>query len=564
MDAALLEAYAKRKRDGEDLVARDKAYSTKQFMDIFSRTQQTPNDWRLISDLSHLNTPTDSEESSIPQASSAPAGSASSAAPGAGIATTASPTLLASTSFSGQFADSVDDIADFLDSMDNIVTHYESEIMKTFSSPFSQNKARHSLRTKDKMYDVALQIPDERKLFRLYFQKLSDESIPVAKRQELFQKVVRPLVAKLAPLIDPLMDYDSDEEMDGSGLGALFGRPNPIQPGDVEKLHEGAKNFMADVIQRNKRKRPEQGSGFEHFIPGRVRVGAGPMPEEADLHPLAVASYESKPAPTVNTYSLIHETPTLKFYKDGRTNTIVIAIRGTADGRDVAAWAPTVLGNLANTSRWKEDEAVIRDVQKRYPPSHFDYYAVGHSLGGALADLALKAGLVKEVLSYNPAVSPEDAKADDPRHTRIFNNNDPLGKLKKAIHASSRDIYREAANGVTGLLQSHQLSNIAPPPSSGKPPAPPPARGKVLKRIIIVYNNTLRMFCLQTLRLFHHSCRPSPFLLATHKRLQLARRLPVQGYPCQRQKRPKRLQKPSQKRESSSLEVHSLPHGRKG
>lgn len=193
-----------------------------------------------------------------------PAGSASSAPAGSASSTDQEHLMT-------PLLDSIDDVADFLGSLDRIVAHYESEIMKTFPhDPVGQSKARQALRRKDKEFDAALKLADERKLFSLYLEKLCDESIPFAKRQALYHKAVRPLVEKMAPILDPLME--GDDEMDGSGLGALFGRSNPIQPGDVEKLQEGAKNFMADVVKRNKRKRPEEGSGLFDLTPvGKIK-----------------------------------------------------------------------------------------------------------------------------------------------------------------------------------------------------------------------------------------------------------------------------------------------------
>ena len=191
--------------------------------------------------------------------------------------------------------------------------------------------------------------------------------------------------------------------------------------------------------------------------PGELE-GSGPMPPEGDLQPLARASYQKTPPHQVGSYTLVYETPTLKFYKSDVTNTIIAAIRGTADARDVSAWAPVAMNTLDKTARWQEDNETFQKVQEQYPQSEFDYYAVGHSLGGAIADLALKNGYVKEALSFNAAVQRADLGNANAKHKRIYAHSDLLGKLGSWFGLKGDTETRTVAADTP--LAGHALSNF--------------------------------------------------------------------------------------------------------
>lgn len=196
--------------------------------------------------------------------------------------------------------------------------------------------------------------------------------------------------------------------------------------------------------------------------------GSGPMPPERELQPLATASYKKTPPHRVGSYSLIYETPTLKFYKSDATNTIIAAIRGTADVRDVSAWLPVATNKLDQTERWKEDNQTFQQVQRQYPVSSYDYYAVGHSLGGAIADLALQHGYVKEALSFNAAVQRKDLGNTDAKHKRIYSHSDLLGKLGSWFGLKGNTETRTV--DANTALAGHALSNFdSPAPDALQP-----------------------------------------------------------------------------------------------
>ena len=125
-------------------------------------------------------------------------------------------------------------------------------------------------------------------------------------------------------------------------------------------------------------------------------------------------------------WGLVFQNPTLKIYQNG--NTLVVGIRGTkpTDTGDLSADASIAVGQLASSNRYKNDERTLKEFQSRFPPSQYDYYGVGHSLGGAILDMFIKQGLVKNGVSYNPAVQPQDLSSNSTQNERIYTSTDPL------------------------------------------------------------------------------------------------------------------------------------------
>lgn len=65
-------------------------------------------------------------------------------------------------------------------------------------------------------------------------------------------------------------------------------------------------------------------------------------------------------------------------------NTFLIAVRGTYDFRDVRTDAVLPINALRFTRRYRGDVAIIRQITQKYPPTQYEYYLAGHSLGGAI------------------------------------------------------------------------------------------------------------------------------------------------------------------------------------
>ena len=153
--------------------------------------------------------------------------------------------------------------------------------------------------------------------------------------------------------------------------------------------------------------------------------GSGSGIPVALLQVLARGAYSGRTPRAVGGYELVRSSPTIKIYKKG--DSIVVSVRGTqpTDREDLSADFASVKGTLAETSRYKKDEAFLRKFQEDYPRSKFRYTAVGHSLGGAIIDEFFRAGLIQNAFSFNPMVQPQDRKGN-PLHRRLYNNEDPL------------------------------------------------------------------------------------------------------------------------------------------
>ena len=185
-----------------------------------------------------------------------------------------------------------------------------------------------------------------------------------------------------------------------------------------------------------------------------VISGGGARPDNNLLQQMASASYQDNPPNQLGTYQLITATPTLKFYKNTQDNTIIVAIRGTkpTDPEDVKADAMIGVGMLEKSPRYLGDLQTLQRVQQQYNPLQFDYYGVGHSLGGAILDMFLKNRLLKNGISYNPAIQPGDFQSDIP-NSRIYQQGDPLYEIM-GKHAKNVEVRQPKKRGFFDTLIS--------------------------------------------------------------------------------------------------------------
>jgi len=146
----------------------------------------------------------------------------------------------------------------------------------------------------------------------------------------------------------------------------------------------------------------------------------------SEMQQMAQSAYPGKTQLKIGAFSLFRSTPTLKFYHDNKS--IVVSVRGTVDARDVAADSLLIIGKLDESERYKADLNTLLEVQRKYPPTKFKYIAVGHSLGGGIIDRFLRAGLIRNALSYNPAPEPQEL-GGNPKHRRVYHNDDPIYQI---------------------------------------------------------------------------------------------------------------------------------------
>ena len=179
--------------------------------------------------------------------------------------------------------------------------------------------------------------------------------------------------------------------------------------------------FFSSALQKVKQffTPSEQPERIQPIAPSKL------LPDSSVAQQFAEAAYTMSPPPAIADWLFLYQTPTLKFYKRG--SVILIAIRGTADARDALADANIPFNQLATTDRYKDDKQRIEMAHQEYPTDTF--VAVGHSLGGAIADRLLEDGLITEIISFNGAIEPKNFQQPSPQHHRIYRESDPLYQL---------------------------------------------------------------------------------------------------------------------------------------
>ena len=210
----------------------------------------------------------------------------------------------------------------------------------------------------------------------------------------------------------------------------------------------------------------KMGAVFSRVIGKGLDGGVMPI-TNAVVVDMANESYSKTPTDTDGWRLIAPYTLGVKPFIKG--NVIVLAIRGSADMRDVYADLRIVNGSLNKSPRYADDKAFITKLQQQYPQSQYEYYAIGHSLGGAICDLLIDDGFVKEAVSYNPAVELKYYK--NTNNHRIYNEDDLLYKMmgqyttnhevrKNNLSLFGKFLNISKSGRLKNALQAHKLSNF--------------------------------------------------------------------------------------------------------
>ena len=148
--------------------------------------------------------------------------------------------------------------------------------------------------------------------------------------------------------------------------------------------------------------------------------------EEGAAEKIAQAAYQPEPPTQIGPYRLVKNTPTMKFYRAG--NQIIIGVRGTKDARDVASWVLVPTNSVKAGARYRADAEILKDFKNDNALEDLQYYAVGHSLGGAIIDVLLRNRDIIAGISFNPAIQVMDLRANL-ANKRIYHVDDPLYML---------------------------------------------------------------------------------------------------------------------------------------
>ena len=194
--------------------------------------------------------------------------------------------------------------------------------------------------------------------------------------------------------------------------------------------------------------------------------------EEGAAEKIAQAAYSTTAPSQIGLYRLVKDTPTMKFYRSG--NQIVIGVRGTKDARDVASWPLVATSSIRSGARFHADAEVLNDFKNDNALEDLQYYAVGHSLGGAIIDVLLRNGEIIAGISFNPAIQLNDLRADL-SNKRIYHLNDPLYMLMGRLATGGTVVvgktqwweklistvpYFNKLYAVYSKLQAHKISSL--------------------------------------------------------------------------------------------------------
>ena len=153
------------------------------------------------------------------------------------------------------------------------------------------------------------------------------------------------------------------------------------------------------------------------------------IPDKSILYEIAGASYTDDYQGDIDGFSLLKQSPTLKFFKKKDYPVIVVGVRGTADFEDLKAWLPVVFNTIVETDRYSKDTQDLLRFQANYRPTEYYYYATGHSLAGVIIDEWLKQGFIIGARTYNPAIQLKDLQNASINNYRVYASGDPLYKL---------------------------------------------------------------------------------------------------------------------------------------
>lgn len=191
--------------------------------------------------------------------------------------------------------------------------------------------------------------------------------------------------------------------------------------------------------------------------PGQVIQNFQPnplMPDTKTLYQMNKAAYDNS-TQDIGPYRYVTGSPTLKIYNKGAA--IIVAVRGTADNRDILTDITIAAQDLANRARYKEDLQFLRQFQVQYPPGQYVYLLTGHSLGGAICDQLMKDGIGEQAITFNPAVQKDAYNSQN--NKRIYQSEDPLYRMMGRYCRYNVEVRENRAKGA--LEQALSYAPIA-------------------------------------------------------------------------------------------------------
>jgi len=148
------------------------------------------------------------------------------------------------------------------------------------------------------------------------------------------------------------------------------------------------------------------------------------MPSTKVLYQMNKNAYANSDE-NVDGWDVMDSTPTIIIYNRGPA--MLVAVRGTADNRDILTDLTIAAQDMENQPRYKEDKQFLQQFQAMFPQSQYTYLFTGHSLGGAICDQLIRDGLGIQAITFNPAV--QKSAYDSQTNKRIYQADDPLYRM---------------------------------------------------------------------------------------------------------------------------------------
>jgi hypothetical protein len=274
--------------------------------------------------------------------------------------------------------------------------------------------------------------------------------------------------SKLRALYD---EDDSDADMEGGGF--------------FQQLLKSAFMGVSDLIVR------PWGFDASKVKEGWLRRPID-MPPLFDLSKMVASTYDPPSEGGIDStpiqgYTLIAKTPTVSFFQvDRKKNIIIIALRGTSfsDVGDITADLGIVKSivndastarNVRNSERYRRDVRYIKEIKPMITGylgvKDPIYYAVGHSLSGAMIDELLEDNLVSSAVSFNPAIERRNFNIPNNNH-RVYLECDILyNLLGKFITNGNIEVVAKAnpagpdagpIDATKGTLKCHNIKEVIP------------------------------------------------------------------------------------------------------
>jgi len=210
---------------------------------------------------------------------------------------------------------------------------------------------------------------------------------------------------------------------------------------------------------------------YFYGVQGLAHLSGGVRPTDKQFLDIVKTSYATAPPKLVSDFELVFASPTVDAWVNEPRKTIVVSVRGTniKDKQDIYADASLTVNALVKTPRYQTDKKAVQDIMGRYNPQTYEYYLVGHSLGGAIINQLMRDfPQFKYGMEYNPAFQPYDLISQ--QRGKVFRNytdKDPLYRLggrlfadKKVVPSKTTVSNLGAVGDLYEAISGHSLSNF--------------------------------------------------------------------------------------------------------